>query len=130
MDRLRSGLRTISEDQRILDVFAKDRPIYTSDPKDCTVSGIRESVRKLSQNHPVRLVVVDYLQLIGGSDQEEGKTATVTDEIILGFKALARELNLSVLVLSQLTDTPKRSRLRRPHIPTSPEAPELQNTRM
>ncbi len=122
VDRLRLALYSEREEQRIFEGIGllAELPLYSGAPEDCTIEGIRDSVLKLSQSHPVRLVVVDYLQLITGLRQETEQPPAAQDQIIRGLKTMARELNLSVLVLTQLTESGIRSRLLRPQISALP----------
>jgi len=67
-----------------------------------TVMQIRAMSRRLQAEHGLGLIIVDYLQLIKGHDRAENRVQEVS-EISRSLKALAKELNVPVLALSQLS---------------------------
>ena len=75
-------------------------------------ASISERARRLHSEHPLDLVIVDYLQLVGGSGPEN--RVQEISEVSRSLKALARELNVPVLALSQLS---RAVESRSPHIP-------------
>ncbi len=77
-------------------------PIYIDDIASPTVMQIRAMARRLHSEHNIALLVVDYLQLIKGNDRAEGRVQEVS-EISRSLKALAKELNIPVLAVSQLS---------------------------
>ena len=78
-------------------------PIYI-DQKSFTLPDIRREVRRHKREHSIHLVVIDYLQLIvsKGSDRKVNRYLEVS-EISRGLKLLAKEFNVTVLCLSQLS---------------------------
>lgn len=76
--------------------------LYVDDTANITLKYIEKQCQKLKQNHNIGFVIIDYLQLINDTDVE-----------ILGtrLRALAEELGLTILVLSQLAGTDKRPTL-------------------
>jgi len=75
-------------------------PLFIDDSFTITMTEIRAKARRLKQKHNIEMVVVDYLQLIGG---ETGKDRhEFIGQITRGLKALARELEIPVLALAQL----------------------------
>ncbi len=77
-------------------------PIYIDDSASPTVMEIRAKARRLMAERDLSLVVIDYLQLIKGHDRAESRVQEVS-EISRGLKAMAKELNIPVLALSQLS---------------------------
>lgn len=81
-----------------------EAPIFIDDTPNCNVMQIRTKARRLQQEHGLGLIVIDYLQLMessihGNSDNRVQEVA----EITRGLKGIARELNVPVLALSQLS---------------------------
>lgn len=112
--RIREGrlgeteIRRLSEALEVLSAA----PIYIDDTPSIGVNELRAKARRLHAEHPLDLVVVDYLQLVGGSVPEN--RVQEISEVSRSLKALARELNLPVLALSQLS---RAVESRSPHIP-------------
>lgn len=84
-----------------LDVLSK-APIYVDDTASPTILQMKSMARRLQMEHGLDLVVVDYLQLIQPRLGGDNTVAQIT-EISRGLKALARELNVPVVALSQLS---------------------------
>ncbi|MBI1757993.1 MAG: replicative DNA helicase [Actinobacteria bacterium] len=80
-----------------------DLPLWVDDQVPLRVHDIRSRVRGLARTHPIRLVVVDYLQLLA-APAGSGRTARheIVGEFSRALKLLAKELGVAVLVLSQL----------------------------
>lgn len=76
--------------------------IYIDDSATVRIADMRAKLRRLHGQYPVDLVVVDYLQLIQGSGRNENRVNEV-GEISRGLKAMARELDVPVIALSQLS---------------------------
>src|SRR3989338_12976 len=89
-----------------------EAPIFIDDSAAANIMEIRTKARRLKAEHDLGLVIVDYLQLMVGANQES-RVQEVSD-ISRSLKALARELNVPVLALSQLS---RRVEERRPQIP-------------
>jgi len=106
--RLRTGkLSSAGDDNdfaRIQDALGvlSEAPIYIDDTASQTVLRMRAMARRLQANHGLGLIIVDYLQLIMPSNSQAGIVQQVT-EISRQLKGLARELNVPVLALSQLS---------------------------
>ncbi len=122
MKLLRDGLlsKNGEEQQRLLqaaDEFSK-APIFIDDSSHLTIMELRAKARRLHARQPLGFIIVDYLQLLAPSDPKVPREQQVS-EISRGLKALAKELDVPVLVLSQLNRsaekenrTPKLSDLR------------------
>lgn len=76
--------------------------IHFADTSNVTVSEIRAKCRKLSQSQGLDLIIVDYLQLIAGEGKNNNRQEEVSN-ISRSLKQLARELNVPILALSQLS---------------------------
>ncbi len=106
MNRVRQGLLSDRDFGRLVDAAGRlaEAPIYIDDSPDLTLLELRARARKLKNQHGVGLIVIDYLQLMSGP--QEGKGENRQQEIAAisrGLKALARELNIPVVALSQLS---------------------------
>lgn len=77
-------------------------PIFIEDESSNTISKMRAFARRLKAEHGLGLIVVDYLQLMGTSKNYDSMVNQVT-EISRSLKGLARDLNVPVLALSQLS---------------------------
>lgn len=76
--------------------------IFIDDTPAITINYLRSQARRLAMEHGLDLLIVDYLQLMSGSRRNENRQQEVSD-ISRGIKSLARELNIPVLALSQLS---------------------------
>ncbi|MBS1720066.1 MAG: replicative DNA helicase [Armatimonadetes bacterium] len=76
-------------------------PIMIDDASDVSPLEMRGKCRRLKAEHGLALVVVDYLQLMRGSRRTENRTQEISD-IARGIKAMAKELQVPVIALSQL----------------------------
>lgn len=122
MKLLRDGLlsKNGAEQQRLLeaaDDFAKSK-IFIDDSSHLTIMELRAKSRRLAARQKLGFIIVDYLQLLSPTDPKVPREQQVA-EISRGLKALAKELEVPVLVLSQLNRaaekenrTPKLSDLR------------------
>ena len=77
--------------------------VYIDDTPDISVMEIRTKCRKLKMEKNIGLVVIDYLQLIAGSNKRNGSREQEISEISRSLKVLAKELNVPVIALSQLS---------------------------
>ena len=85
-------------------------PLFILDEGGISIGQLQARARRLHQRHQLALVVVDYLQLLRGSGRSENRAVEV-GEVSRGLKALAKELNIPVVVLAQLNrDCEKDSR--------------------
>ncbi|HLR02328.1 MAG TPA: replicative DNA helicase [Virgibacillus sp.] len=77
--------------------------IYIDDTPGIRVSEIRSKCRRLKQEHGLGMIVIDYLQLIQGSGNSKENRQQEVSEISRSLKGLARELNVPLIALSQLS---------------------------
>jgi len=103
--KLRTGKLSEEEDfAKIQEAMATlaEAPIYVDDAASSTVLQMRAMSRRLQAEKGLGLIIIDYLQLIEGRNQIESPVQQVT-EISRSLKSLAKELNVPVLALSQLS---------------------------
>ncbi|MDX2003770.1 MAG: replicative DNA helicase [Meiothermus sp.] len=108
MNRLRQGQLTDRDFSRLVDVAGKisEAPIFIDDTSDMTLMELRSRSRRLHNQHRLSLIVIDYLQLMSGPNSGKNAGENRQQEIAQisrGLKQLARELNLPVVALSQLS---------------------------
>ncbi len=102
-ERLRGGFANRDEQERLAQaaVELKTAPLWIDDSGQLTVHELRAKARRVHARHPLGLVVIDYLQLISGTDAKVQREQQIA-EISRGLKAMAKELAVPVVVLSQL----------------------------
>lgn len=101
-DKLANSMSEISE-----------APIYIDDTPGCTLTDIRAKCRRLAmEEKKLGLIVIDYLQLMEGSGKEE--RIQQISSISRGLKTLAREIDIPVIALSQLSRAVEQRKDRRP----------------
>jgi replicative DNA helicase len=90
----------------------KDSPIYIDESPGLTLSNIRARARAFQHEHPTGVIMLDYLQIVSMDKQQKDKIAHV-GEVSRGLKELARELQMPVVALAQLSrDLEKRTNKR------------------
>ena len=77
---------------------------------------IRTRARRLKRRHDIGLVVIDYLQLLKGSSSKGDNRVQEVSEITQGLKAIAKELNIPVIALSQLSRQVESREDKRPQL--------------
>jgi replicative DNA helicase len=82
-------------------------PIWIDDTPALTLLELRSKARRLKAEHDIRLIVIDYLQLIRGTGKTESRQEEIS-YISRSLKALARELQTPVIALSQLSRAPEQ----------------------
>ena len=78
-------------------------PLYIDDTPALTIGALRNRARRLKRRHDIGLIVVDYLQLLQGSGRAQDNRVNEISEISRGLKTLAKELEVPVIALSQLS---------------------------
>jgi replicative DNA helicase len=113
-DRIRRGdvshgdfERFVQASQRLASV-----PFFIDDTPALTIGALRTRARRLMRQQGLGLIVVDYLQLLRGGDTEN--RVQEISEITRGLKALAKDLNVPVLALSQLSRAVEQREDKRP----------------
>ena len=103
--KMRTGNLTDDEFSRINDAMGEmdELPIYIDDTSSMTIMDLRNKARRAAHDHDIGIVIVDYLTLIQGSDRYKGQRVQEVTEISRGLKILARELEIPVIALAQLS---------------------------
>jgi replicative DNA helicase len=78
-------------------------PLYIDDTPALSIAALRTRARRLKRRNDVGLIVVDYLQLLQGSQRSQDNRVNEISEISRGLKTLAKELDVPVIALSQLS---------------------------
>ena len=103
----------------------REAPIYIDDMGASTLLQIRARARRMVAKHSVKAIFVDYIQLITSGGRPESRQMEVS-EISRGFKALARELDVPVVGLSQLNRSPEQRETHRPRLSDLRESGSLE----
>ena len=90
-----------------------DAPLFIDDSPNMSMMEIRAKCRRLKQRHDLRLVIVDYLQLMTSPRRVENRQQEVS-EMSRSLKLLAKELNVPVVAISQLNRGPEQRNDKRP----------------
>lgn len=91
-----------------------EAPIFIDDKPGLSVLEMRTKARRAAHEHPLGLIIVDYLQLMQGSGKSDGNRVQEVSEISRGLKLIAREMNVPVIALSQLSRSVEN---RQPQVP-------------
>jgi replicative DNA helicase len=114
---LRTGRASSEEWKRVADACDRLRraAIYIDDSGLLSPLEMRAKARRLKQQRDIGLVIVDYLQLMEGGSRSENRQQEIS-EISRALKALAKELNVPVMGLSQLSRAPEQRTDQRPRL--------------
>ncbi|HVA97384.1 MAG TPA: replicative DNA helicase [Bacteroidia bacterium] len=105
-DKLRKGQLEEHEYQQLHAKITQlaEAPIYIDDTPAISVFELRAKARRLKENHKIEMVVIDYLQLMSaGNDNNRGNREQEISTISRSLKSLAKELEIPVIALSQLS---------------------------
>lgn len=102
--RIRTGKLSDEDFARLGDAMAEmnEVPLYIDDTSSMTVLEVRNKARRAMHDHTISMVIIDYLQLINGTDRYKGNRVQEVTEISRGLKTMARELEIPVIALAQL----------------------------
>jgi len=118
-ERIRRGRIDSDEFDRIVEVSQElqNVPLFIDQTGGITVAQLAARARRLKRQRGLGFVVVDYLQLLSGSSRraQEGRVQEVS-EITTGLKALAKELHVPILALSQLSRQVEQREDKRPQL--------------
>jgi replicative DNA helicase len=121
---LRTGNLTDNDFERLGEAMGVlgEAPIYIDDTPGITVSDLRTKARREAHLRPPGLIIVDYLQLMSGGSRfgGDGNRVQEISEISRGLKGVARELNVPLIALSQLSRSVESR---------SPQIPQLSDLR-
>jgi replicative DNA helicase len=103
--KIRSGHLTDNDFTLIGEAMGalSEAPIYIDDASGANIMEVRTKARRLQAEHGISLLVIDYLQLMQGRSSNSDNRVQEVSEISRNLKILARELNVPVLALSQLS---------------------------
>ncbi len=79
-----------------------DAPIFLDDTPAITIFELRAKCRRLKMQHDIQFIIIDYLQLMSGTAEVRGNREQEVSQISRGLKALAKELKVPIIALSQL----------------------------
>lgn len=111
-EKIKSGSLTQKEwdklNSRIKSLFSV--PMYIDDSGNLSIFELRTKARRLVREHDVKMIIIDYLQLMNASGMKFGSREQEVSMISRSLKQLAKELNIPIIALSQLNrDLEKRS---------------------
>lgn len=115
--RLRTGQLTEQDWPRLVRAVGPmaQAPIFIDDTVGISVLEMRAKCRRLKAEHGLGLIIIDYLQLMQGSRRSESRQQEIS-EISRALKGLARELNVPVIALSQLSRAVEQTHDKRPNL--------------
>jgi len=90
-------------------------PIFIDDTPALTAFELRARARRLKAKEDIKLIIIDYLQLMKGTRRTENRQQEIT-EISASLKSLARELNVPVIAISQLSRATEQRENKKPHL--------------
>jgi len=117
LQKARSGFLTQSDWPKLVTAAGRlaEAPIYIDDSAALTALELRAKARRMKSRHNIELIIVDYLQLMTGSTNIENRQQEIS-EISRSLKALAKELNLPLIAVSQLSRAPEKRETFRPRL--------------
>ncbi|MFA5146688.1 MAG: replicative DNA helicase [Candidatus Omnitrophota bacterium] len=115
--KVRTGFLSQADWPRLVSAAGKlsEAPIYIDDSPGITVLELRAKARRLKAQHDIQLIVLDYLQLMQGPARAESRQQEIS-EISRSLKSLARELNVSLIAISQLSRAVEQRSDHRPQL--------------
>jgi replicative DNA helicase len=117
--RIRQGDLENHEYAKIRDAAAEleSLPLYIDDTGGISISQLSARARRQKRSEGLDLLIIDYLQLITGSGARKGESRVQeVSEITMGLKALAKELNIPIIALSQLSRQVEQRDDKRPQL--------------
>ncbi|MEV6068145.1 replicative DNA helicase [Nocardia sp. NPDC052001] len=102
-----------------------EAPLFVDDSPNLTMMEIRAKARRLKQRHDLRLIVVDYLQLMSSGKKVESRQQEVSD-FSRSLKLMAKELEVPVIAISQLNRGPEQRTDKRPMVSDLRESGSLE----
>ena len=114
---LRKGLKGQEQWNKLARVMGKisDAPLFIDDSPNMSLMEIRSKCRRLKQQHNLRMVIIDYLQLMSSGKKVESRQQEVA-EFSRALKLLAKELEVPVIAISQLNRGPEQRTDKRPQM--------------
>jgi replicative DNA helicase len=127
LHHMRSGTMSDADWQKLASKMGvvSEAPLYIDDSPNMTLMEIRAKCRRLKQRHDLRLVVVDYLQLMTSGKRVESRQQEVS-EFSRSLKLLAKELGVPVIAISQLNRGPEQRTDKKPMLSDLRESGSLE----
>ena len=115
--KVRSGFLSPEDWTRLTSAAGKllEAPIFIDDTTGINVLELRAKARRLKAHHDIKLLIVDYLQLMRSLSRAENRQQEIS-EISRSLKDLARELDIPVIAISQLSRATEQRQDRRPQL--------------
>jgi replicative DNA helicase len=115
LNHIRNGPMTDEDWNKVASTTGRvsSAPLFIDDSPNMTMMEIRAKARRLKQRHDLRLIVIDYLQLMTSGKRVESRQIEVS-ESSRQIKLLAKELEIPIVALSQLNRGPEQRADRRP----------------
>jgi len=115
--QIKSGDMTEPEFRRFVDAAKSLEacPLFIDDTPALPISQLAARARRLKRTHGLDVLMVDYLQLVRGTGRSENRVNEIS-EITMGLKAIAKELNIPVIALSQLSRQVENREDKRPQL--------------
>ncbi len=115
--KLRTGFLSEDDWSKLTDAAGvlAEAPIYIDDSPSIGVLEVRAKARQLKAEHDIRMAIIDYLQLMEGDRRVDTRQQQISD-ISRSLKALAKELNISVVAISQLSRAVEQREDKRPRL--------------
>jgi len=115
--KVRTGFLSQADWPRLVSAAGKlsEAPIYIDDSPSITVLELRAKARRLKAQFDIKLIVLDYLQLMQGPPRAESRQQEIS-EISRSLKALARELSVPLIAISQLSRAVEQRADHRPQL--------------
>jgi replicative DNA helicase len=127
LQHMRSGTMTEADWAKMANKMGvvSEAPLFIDDSPNMTLMEIRAKCRRLKQRHNLKLVVVDYLQLMTSGKRVESRQQEVS-EFSRSLKLLAKELEVPVIAISQLNRGPEQRQDKRPMLSDLRESGSLE----
>ncbi|MBM2831006.1 MAG: dnaB [Dehalococcoidia bacterium] len=125
--KMRLGLQNEAEERRVMDATGvlSDAHIYIDDSPQLRLMEMRSKARRLHFERGVDLIILDYLQLMQSDIRTENRVQEVS-EITRALKGLARDLNIPLIAVSQLSRAPDIRSEHRPQLPDLRESGSIE----
>lgn len=118
MRNVRDGFLQERDFPKITNASAKlsSAPLFIDDSSGLSILQLRAKARRMAQQHGIKLLVIDYLQLLNSSNRRAENRQQEIADISGGVKGLAKELRIPVIVLSQLNREIEKDKSRKPRL--------------
>lgn len=127
LHHMRSGMMSDDDWTRLARYMsqAAEAPLFIDDSPNMSMMEIRAKCRRLKQRHDLRLVIVDYMQLMMSPRRVESRQQEVS-ELSRSLKLLAKELDVPVIAISQLNRSPEQRTDKKPQLSDLRESGSLE----